>query len=127
LGQQQLLLIILAIIVVGIAIAISMQLFRENAVSNKRDLLLNECNTLGTMAISFYKKPREFGGGGNSFLGWIIPVDLRFTANGSYIIEESSQSSLVIIGTGTEVVTGIDSIQVKTTISKNSIDTEIIR
>jgi len=126
LGQQQLLLIILAIIIVGIAIAISIQLFREHAVSNKRDLLVNECNSLGSIAIGYYKRARSFGGGGNSFIGWDIPIEMKSTTTGNYTADVQTDRVL-ITGVGTEVVTGTDSIEVQTTILSNSVNTVIIR
>jgi len=53
LGQQQLLLIVLGIIVVGIAIAISIQLFRQNAIDSKRDILMNESANIASIAIGY--------------------------------------------------------------------------
>ena len=41
-GQQQLLLIVLGAIIVGIAIITAIVLFRSSAVENKRDLIFNE-------------------------------------------------------------------------------------
>jgi len=125
LGQQQLLLIILAIIIVGIAIAISIQLFRANAIDGKRDLLVSECSNIATIAISYYKKPREMGGGGKTFTGWQIPSQLVATMNGSYTAQVSP-NNVIIVGTGTEVVTGNDSIKVQTTVSANAINSVII-
>jgi len=101
LGQQQLLLIILAIIIVGIAIAISIQLFRASAIDGKRDLLMSECSNIATIAISYYKKPREMGGGGKTFTGWTIPTGLDSTANGTYSATVNAQS-VTIPGLGTE-------------------------
>ena len=124
-GQQQLLLIILAIIIVGIAIAISIELFRASAIDGKRDLLVSECSNIATIAISYYKKPREMGGGGKAFTGWHIPSQLVVTKNGSYLAQVSP-TSVIITGTGTEVVTGNDSIKVQTTVSANSINSVII-
>ncbi len=115
-GQQQLLLIILAIIIVGIAIAISIQLFRASAIDSKRDLLMSECSNIATIAISYYKKPREMGGGNKTFLGWTVPSQLVNTANGSYIANVQA-NQVIITGTGTEVVTGNDSIKVETTVT----------
>jgi len=126
LGQQQILLIVLGIIVVGIAIAISIQLFRQNAIDSKRDLLINECNTLASHAIGYYKKPVPFGGGGRSFVGWAIPGQLQATDVGNYSAD-IFQDSVVITGTGTEVVTGTDSIEVRTSVSSGSYNTLIIR
>jgi len=116
LGQQQLLLIILAIIIVGIAIAISIQLFRASAIDNKRDLLMSECSNIATIAISYYKKPSEMGGGNKTFIGWTVPSQLVNTANGSYNADVQA-NQVIITGTGTEVVTGNDSIKVQTTVT----------
>lgn len=115
-GQQQLLLIILAIIIVGIAIAISIQLFRASAIDNKRDLLMSECSNIATIAISYYKKPSQMGGGNKTFLGWTVPSQLANTANGSYIASVQA-NQVIITGTGTEVITGNDSIKVQTTVT----------
>ena len=106
-GQQQLLLIILGIIVVGVAIAISITLFRGNAIDRKRELLVNESHNIGSIAISYYKKPKMMGGGGKSFTGWTIPPGLQSTVNGSYTAQVSA-TNVVITGTGTEVVTEND-------------------
>jgi len=125
LGQQQLLLIVLALIVVGIAIVISIQLFRSNAIDSKRDLLINESANIASIAISYYKKPREFGGGGKTFTDFEIPKQLLETKNGSYIAEVSTDQ-VIITGTGTEVVTGNDSIKVQTIVTAGEYHSVII-
>ena len=125
-GQQQILLIVLALIIIAIAIAISIQLFRQNAIDSKRDLVMNECANLASIAIGYYKRPVPFGGGGRSFLGWTVPGSMQTTMNGSYSADIYSDS-IIITGTGTEVVTGNDSIQVKTTVLSDAFRTEVIR
>ena len=125
-GQQQLLLIALAIIVVGIAIAVSIQLFRSNAIEQKRDLLIEETTSLGYMAIQYYKKPAELGGGGKSFLGWTIPASMVVTANGNFMTSTVAADQVIITGTGTEVVTGSDSIEVQTIATANEVNSIII-
>jgi hypothetical protein len=126
LGQQQLLLIVLAIIVVGIAIAVSVQLFRENAIEAKRDVLIEETTSLGLMAIQYFKKPAELGGGNKSFIGWEIPSQMVTTANGNFMTSTIAADQVIINGTGTEVVTGIDSIEVETTVTANAVNSTII-
>jgi len=126
LGQQQLLLIVLAIIIVGIAIAISIQLFRSNAIEAKRDILIEETTSLGVMALQYFKKPAELGGGSKSFVGWTIPSQMVTTANGYFLISTVSTTQVIITGTGTEVVTGTDSIEVQTTVTANEINSIII-
>ena len=125
-GQQQLLLIALAIIVVGIAIAVSIQMFRSNAIEQKRDLLIEETTSLGYMAIQYYKKPAELGGGSKSFLGWSIPPQMVVTANGNFMTSTVSADQVIITGTGTEVVTGTDSIEVQTIVTANEVNSIII-
>lgn len=125
-GQQQLLLIVLGIIVVGIAIAIAMQLFRQNAIDTKRDNLINESANIASIAIAYYKRPVEYGGGGRSFIGWNVPAELTNTANGHYTAV-TYRDSAVITGTGNEVITGTDSIQIKTTVISDAYKTVTIR
>jgi len=126
LGQQQLLMIVLAIIIVGIAIAISIQLFRSNAIESKRDLLIEETTSLATMAIQYYKKPQTMGGGGRSFMGWEIPSQMVQTFNGNFMRAVVNASEVIITGTGSEAVTDTDSIKVETTVRPNEIFTIII-
>jgi hypothetical protein len=126
LGQQQLLMIVLAIIIVGIAIAISVQLFKSNAIESKRDLLIEETNSLAAMAIQYYKKPQAMGGGGRSFMGWEVPSQMVQTFNGNFMRAVVSATEVVITGTGSEAVTDTDSIKVETTVRPNEIFTIII-
>ncbi|NWF88808.1 MAG: hypothetical protein HXY50_05010 [Ignavibacteriaceae bacterium] len=125
-GQQQLLLILLGLVVIGIAIAIGINLFRAHAISSKRDILTNETIDMAAQAISYYKRAREFGGGGKSFLGWQIPSQVQNTINGSYIISQIYSDSVVLVATGTEIVTGNDSIQVRTTVYSDNYQIQII-
>ncbi|MBT8382615.1 MAG: hypothetical protein HKP17_05935 [Ignavibacteriaceae bacterium] len=117
--------IVLAIIIVGIAIAISIQLFRSNAIESKRDIVINECTNIATIAISYYKKPTDMGGGGKSFSGWQIPTQMVSTINGSYFAQVTPQQ-ITITGVGTEVVTGNDSIKVQTVVTANDYYSVII-
>ena len=111
-GQQQLLLIVLGVIVVGIAVVVGINLFNANAVSSNRDGVVSDLNNLGAMAQQFYKKPTAMGGGGNSFstangatADWAVPTQLASTANGTYA-ETVNDQSVVITGTGTELNAG---------------------
>lgn len=125
-GQQQLLLIVLGLVVIGIAVVVGISLFRAHAISSKRDILINETVDMAAQAISYYKRTREFGGGGKSFIGWQIPSQVQNTINGSYVINAINKDEVVIIATGTEVVTGSDSIQVKTTVNSDNYRIEVI-
>ena len=125
-GQQQLLMIVLALIIVAIAIAISISLFRANAIEGKRDILIEETTSLGVMALQYYKKPTELGGGGKSFLGFIIPSQMVQTVNGNFLTASIQADEIRITGTGSEVVTGGDSIRVQTVVTPEEMYTTII-
>jgi hypothetical protein len=125
-GQQQLLLIVLALIIVGIAIAISISLFRANAIEGKRDILIEETTSIGVLALQYFKKPPELGGGGKSFIGFTIPDQMVITANGNFMTANIQDDEIRITGTGSEVVTGGDSIEVLTVVTADELYTVII-
>ena len=119
-GQQQLLLIVLGVIVVGIAVVVGINLFNANAVSSNRDGVVSDLNNLGAMAQQFYKKPTSMGGGGNLFTGWTLPAELDTTANGNYVLTVNAQS-LTIEGYGTELAPNGSKINHTATVGPSSI------
>ena len=85
-GQQQLLLIVLGVIIVGIAIVVGINLFNANAEEASIDTAVSEGVNLGAMAQQYFKKPGALGGGGNNFTGWAatVPTNLTTTSNTSW-------------------------------------------
>jgi hypothetical protein len=118
-GQQQLLLIVLGVIVVGIAVVVGLNLFNSNAVSSNRDSLESDLNSLGVMAQSYYKTPATMGGGGSTFTGWTIPAKTDTTPNGTYAATVTAQN-VTIVGTGHEQNAGT-AIKHTATVTINSI------
>ena len=119
-GQQQLLLIVLGVIVVGIAVVVGINLFNANAVSSNRDGVVSDLNNLGAMAQQFYKKPTSMGGGGNTFTGWTLPAELDTTANGNYAVTVAAQA-VTIQGYGTENAPNGNNINHTATVGPTSI------
>ena len=115
-GQQQLLIIVLGIILVGIAIAVGISMFKAQSYDQKKNLLINQCIDLAALAQQYFLKPAEYGGGGNSYNNFSIPDELESTVNGTFQITSQSAVEIVILATGTEVVTGGDSVKVQVTI-----------
>lgn len=125
-GQQQLLLIVLGIIIVGVAVYSGIVLFSASAVEAKRNNVTNELVNLAAIAQGFYLRPTSMGGGSHTFTGWRIPGELKTTANGNYtaVINEDN---VVITGIGNEVVTGTDSVQVKITVRGDKYQVSIVK
>jgi len=132
-GQQQLLLIVLGIIIIGIAIVVGINLFTANAIETKRNNLINDCITLATLAQMHYKKPMSIGGGGNTFDGstggvkWAVPPSMVTNADGRFYINEIKPQSVELIAVGNEVVTGNDSVEVKVVVTPTGYTTTIIQ
>ncbi len=124
-GQQQLLLIILGVIVVGVAIVVGINLFTGNAIEAKRNNVTNDLLHLASEAQKYYKTPSAMGGGSHKFTGWVIPAGLVSNADGNFSATVSEQN-VVLIGVGNEVVQGNDSVEVKMTVLPDSYVTEII-
>ena len=100
-------------------------LFQQSSVDEKRDLVINESLHVSQIAQQYYLKPTSLAGGGNSFTGWQIPAQIANGANGSYVALVSP-SQVEITGTGNEIVSGSDLIQVKAIVTRDSVKTEII-
>jgi len=124
-GQQQLLLIVLGVIIVGIAILLGIAIFRQSSIDQKRDLLINEGLTVANNAREYFHKPTPYGGGGYSFTGWVIPSQMVTSANGSYTATVNP-TSVEIIGIGNELVSGTDLVEVQFIVTSGAVETIII-
>ena len=132
-GQQQLLLIVLGILIIGIAIIIGINLFSASAVEAKRNNITNELVNLASLAQQHYRKPQTMGGGNRAFdnshggVSWTIPPSLVTTGNGWFSIQSISTNQVVILATGNEVVTGNDSVKVQITVNPNDFQVTILK
>ena len=110
-GQQQLLLIIVGTIVVGIAIAVAITLFNDQASATNRDEVSNDLGHYASIVQGYYRRPRILGGGGHTFNGLTMR---KITAtyqnprhlNGTYSLSPDpvggSPSFVTLTGIGTE-------------------------
>jgi len=105
-GNQQILLIILGVIVVGIAVTIALFVFGTNSDQASKDALTHGCLNIVSSAQAYFRKPRMLGGGGNAFDGIEI-VDCGMTdtgdgtgsdLNGTYRIITAAGNDLVVEG-----------------------------
>ncbi|HVO75730.1 MAG TPA: hypothetical protein VMT35_17005 [Ignavibacteriaceae bacterium] len=101
-GQQQLLLIVLGVIVVGIAVVVGINLFNANAESSTQDSIVMQGTNIGAMAQQYYKKPVAMNGGGNSFANFDSKVWPNLPAN----LIHSTDATWEISSAGT--LTGIE-------------------
>jgi Tfp pilus assembly protein PilE len=101
-GQQQLLLIVLGMIVVGIAVGIGINLFSAAETEANREQLVAALTSLGTMAQEYYSKPIMFGGGNRNFKKWKIPKAYKKFEGGKFKIKfNKKDQEVTITATGT--------------------------
>jgi len=98
-GQQQLLLIVLGVIIVGIAVAVGINMFSSSAVDANRDAVTADLAHLGSKAQQHYKKPTTMGGGGGDFAGFVLGALDTSNTNGEYSVCDDATTA------GTQVAT----------------------
>lgn len=102
-GQQQLLLIVLGTIIVGVAVIVGINMFTTGAVNAERDALLQDVNAAASNAASYWRKPAAIGGGARSFVG-ITDVTTfgsdSSNANGSFVMSSVTVTQFTLTATG---------------------------
>jgi len=124
-GQQQLLLIILGVIIVGIAVAVGITMFKTNAVAANRDALVGDLTNLAARAHQYYRRPTSLGGGGQSFVGFALTGrELRNPNMSADVLTSGvAANSITFTATGTEKGSSDAYITVTMIISPDKIDT----
>ncbi|MDP2173534.1 MAG: hypothetical protein Q8J62_07140 [Candidatus Cloacimonadaceae bacterium] len=64
-GTQQILLIVLSVIIVGVAIAVGITMFNNNAYNQSRSAVAAELSSYASQAVQWYKTPVAQGGRGD--------------------------------------------------------------
>jgi hypothetical protein len=100
-GQQQLLLIILGVIIVGIAIAVGLSLFTAQSIQSNRDAIINDLNNLAAQAYQFRIRPVSMGGGQGDYSTYVIPTKMRTNENATYNAAPGA-NSIVFVATSAQ-------------------------
>ena len=102
-GQQQLLLILVAIILVAAALFVSLDLFDTQAEQSNRDAVQVDLNRLAGFAQLYYSKLTEQAGGNRSFVGYSIPSEMDTNSNGVYTIVYAREDRILFQGIGSDI------------------------
>jgi hypothetical protein len=116
-GQQQLLLLVLSIIVVTIAVVAGLFLFRENMRKTNADALVSDAINVANQAQAWKIRPAAFGGqqgearlNPSNFTGFTFAAvaleDPHVTLHGTFTTR-SDDRGLVVIGTNEELGTRV--------------------
>jgi hypothetical protein len=109
-GQQQLLLVILVTIVVGIATVVALNIFGSSAEQANHDAVRQDMAQIATSSQGWFIKPAMLGGGNNSFeeidfRRITFPGEINATnnlistnLNGTYIISDRTEDGFLVTG-----------------------------
>src|SRR6056297_3138890 len=109
-GQQQLLLLVLGIVIVGLAVVVGIQAFGENQKKANADALVNDAVRIASDAQAWKLKPAAFGGGAaaDGMVGFTLEqvgydvaggadAGLYDNLNGTFDIGTPTAAQLIII------------------------------
>jgi hypothetical protein len=119
-GTQQILLIVLSVIIVGIAVAVGITMFNQQAKNQNRNSCISDMNNFAAQTMAWFKTPQSHGGAGNSTDALILTlvnigewVGFNFdgtatysTDNGTYVSSLTGTTTITWQATGTEF--GVD-------------------
>lgn len=100
-GQQQLLLIILGVIVVGIAIAVGISQFGAHSIQANKDGVTSSLINLAADAYQYRIRPTTLGGGSGGYTGYTIPNKMASDNDGTYAVGSLSATTATLTGTST--------------------------
>ena len=113
-GTQQILLIVLSVIIVGVAIAVGITMFGNQAYNNNQQAVSGELQNYASQAIQFWKTPVAQGGAGQdsthvnatdvaTFIGFTGANQSLTTDNGEYRVITASGTAVQLKGLGKEL------------------------
>lgn len=105
-GQQQLLLIALSVIIVGAAVAVGVNMFNEGAASMEADKFYQKASTMAANFGTWYSKPVAMGGGGQD--ADRFPTDDVDQAAAILGVESDSNVDVIILSNVIGTVADID-------------------
>ena len=121
-GTQQLLLIVLGVIIVGIAIAVGINIFNSQSYNSNQQAVAQELNTYASMVLQWWKTPTSQGGHGQGTLaseddariaGWCgfgtAANSVLTTDTGKYTVTSATAggTTVVLTACGTEQRGGV--------------------
>jgi len=126
-GQTQLLLVILGVVVVGIAIFVGINMFGSNASEANRLAVINDLQNSAATALTYYNKATTQGGGGKSFVGLTsgMVCPKADNPNGRYFVESATADACSLMGVGSTLA-GDDSVRVRIRVTQVRNTVEIL-
>lgn len=98
-GTQQLMLVILGVILVGIAIAVGISTFQAQNVRSNLDAMINDLNHIAAHAYQYRMRPVKLSGGEGDYSLYDIPPGLASNSNATYTILRKNKDAMALLAT----------------------------
>ena len=134
-GQQQLLLIVLSAIIVGISIVVGINMFTTSAGRANQDAIMQDLVTVAGRAQEWYRQPAVLNGGGSSFDDLANTADMTTllnwpatNENGAYVLQTAGTATEVTFrGVGVEDQDGSGTnLTIDVRVTRDSVFTTIV-
>ena len=97
-GQSQLLIIAVSVLVIGIAILVGTGAFQSEDLEASKKAIINDMNYIASNARRYYARPASMAGGNNQYTGYVIPLRFKKNNNGVYSATAINPKVLQITG-----------------------------
>jgi hypothetical protein len=104
-GQQQILLIILGLIIVAIAIAVGITQSSAHSTQANEDGITTSLVSIAADAFQYKIRPGTLGGGSGSYFGYQVPRQLVKDDNGMYAVSVAGNTSHISFSGTSEINT----------------------
>lgn len=114
-GTQQILLIVLSVIIVGVAIAVGISMFNSQAYNANKTAIASDAQAFAAQVLQYWKTPESQGGAGGKGVNMTIDNVTDYLGltgenakneNGTYEITAADSLNVVITGLGTAIRNG---------------------
>ena len=97
-GQSQLLIIAVSVLIIGIAILAGAGFFQSNDIDANKKVMIDDFHHIAINAVRYYRRIPALGGGGYKYDGYELPVGYQSNLNGRYSTRVISSEVLEISG-----------------------------
>ena len=97
-GQSQLLIIAISVLIIGIAILAGVGYFQSDDVEANKKAMIDDVHHIAANAVRYYARIPALGGGGSKFDGYVLPRGYQSNLNGHYVITVKSAQVLEVTG-----------------------------
>ncbi|HEY6953409.1 MAG TPA: hypothetical protein VI758_13455 [Bacteroidota bacterium] len=83
-GSNQLLMVAISVLIIGIAVLAGTGFFSDDEVEANKKAMINDVNHIAMNAVRYYRRIGALGGGGYSYNNYTVPNSFQSNLNGRY-------------------------------------------